>query len=385
MHTASPRILILTSSTGGGHNARAYALQSWIRELNPQTPILIHKTLEQTHPVYAFGVALYNQIQRHAPILHHLYFHFLEFAKLHKNAARIIGKKHFTSIVESFRPEIIFSVHAHTNHGYFDLARSSKLSKKPLCITYCGELTGGYGFSHLWVNPHADYFIGSTQETCATALRLAMPQDKIIHGGFLLDPRFSKKPDCDRASILHKLNLNPKSFTLLIPASGSGAEHHKKILRALQKTALPLQAIFLCGKNQRLIQHLHQSSTQALRIAALPHSTEMPTLLRAIDLIITRPGSGTTSEAILSGCPILHHTFGGIMPQENLTLRYCQEHHLSVYADTYSKLTALVQSLFHQRDTLANMRAAQKERTVCDVPKLITFLLDRSSNKLPTH
>jgi processive 1,2-diacylglycerol beta-glucosyltransferase len=375
--SASLRLLILTSSTGGGHNARAHALKARTLHYHPEAQVLIHKTLENTHPFYAFGVAFYNRIQKYAPILHHLYFHALETLSLHKKASAILGRTRFLNVVENFQPHIVVSVHAHTNHGYFDLIRASKVTPTPLCATYCGELTGGYGFSHLWINPHADLFIGATPETCQAAIKLGMPNHKTLHGAFLLDPRFFHCSPPSRVAFLQSLGLTPDRFTLLITASGTGANQHKKILQALRSYPHPLQLIFLCGKNQKQIAHLNTFSTPQQKIVALPHSTQMPTLLRSVDAVITRPGSGTTSEAILVACPIIHHTFGGIMPQESLTVRYCVQHGLSLYASNSQQMRVLFKRIGKDLSLLQHIREAQKQCFQSDPLKLLSFLLEQ--------
>ena len=48
--------------------------------------------------------------------------------------------------------------------------------------------------------------------------------------------------------------------------------------------------------------------------------------MRSVSAIVARPGTGTTSEAIVSGCPLLLNCVGGIMPQERITVKFCREH-----------------------------------------------------------
>ena len=57
------RVLILTSSTGGGHDMRAHSLKAWMQSEDGKKynfEVSVHPTLESTHPLYAFGVKLYN-------------------------------------------------------------------------------------------------------------------------------------------------------------------------------------------------------------------------------------------------------------------------------------------------------------------------------------
>ena len=50
---------------------RANSFVHWTREAYGRAAaneIQIHKCLENTHPLYKFGVGLYNRIQRYSPV-----------------------------------------------------------------------------------------------------------------------------------------------------------------------------------------------------------------------------------------------------------------------------------------------------------------------------
>jgi len=48
----------------------------------------------------------------------------------------------------------------------------------------------------------------------------------------------------------------------------------------------------------------------------------MVSLLRSVDLMVARPGAGLTTEAIVTGCPMIFDLTGGGMPQENNNLNF---------------------------------------------------------------
>src|ERR1700733_6117313 len=164
---ASPmRVLVLSSSTGGGHDMRARAFLAWSQRCAEfQIHAQIHRPLDNGHMLYRFGVGLYNWIQNHAPRLHHVYFNFLEATRPCHSARRMFGAKKFAQTLEEVRPDVLLSVHGSLNHGYFEIARKVFGNGKVRCVTYCGELFGGYGFSRNWVNPSADLFFGAVAET----------------------------------------------------------------------------------------------------------------------------------------------------------------------------------------------------------------------------
>src|SRR5438270_4262019 len=119
------RVLILSSSTGGGHDMRARAFQAWAG----LTPALnleaqLHRPLDAGPGLYRFGVGFYNWIQRHMPRLHHVYFNFLEIAAPCRSARGLLGAKRFCEVLDELRPDVLLSVHGSLNHGYFDCARN---------------------------------------------------------------------------------------------------------------------------------------------------------------------------------------------------------------------------------------------------------------------
>ena len=56
------KLLILSASTGGGHDMRAFALKHWWKELGLVAEV--YHPLESASALYRFGTELYNFIQK---------------------------------------------------------------------------------------------------------------------------------------------------------------------------------------------------------------------------------------------------------------------------------------------------------------------------------
>jgi processive 1,2-diacylglycerol beta-glucosyltransferase len=324
------RILLLTAATGGGHDMRANAFLRWVERLT-DWEATIRRPLEQSHGLYRFGVGTYNWIQRTAPRLHHGYFGLLELAALHRNPKRILGTQQYLSTIESVRPDVIVSTHAHLNHGFFDLARGALGRSKVRCITYCGELGDGYGFSRHWVNPEADLFVGAVEETVGAAIAMGMPAGKAWQGGFMLFPEFYDN-DYEKGwrgrFVREQFGLDADEFILLLATGVVGANNHLAILKCLERRAKRVQVVALCGNDDRTFASLESWGRQAsaVRLKALRYRRDMSLVLRSVSTVVSRPGTGTTSEAIMSGCPLIMNGIGGFMPQETVTVRYGARH-----------------------------------------------------------
>jgi processive 1,2-diacylglycerol beta-glucosyltransferase len=331
------RVLVLTSSTGGGHDSRARALRAWATRdtAAPRWEIELNQALEESHAIYRFGVGIYNTIQRVWPRLHHVYYNILEFGSFASGPGEgsVMGCAGFQEVVRKFQPDLVVSTHDHLNHGFFAAARAALPGSPLKCATYCTELHGGYGFSKHWVNPNADLFIGAVPEVCEEAHRLGMARERIFLGGFLLHPAFWVPHDtADNEKFLREeMGLEPGRFTLLLSTGANSAQNHIALLDALiagGPLPAPLQVVALCGHDDRALGELHVWAKRhpELLVRPVPRLPHLAQLMRVTSAVVARPGTGTTTEAILSGTPILFNTLGGIMPQEIITVKFCQEH-----------------------------------------------------------
>ncbi len=377
------RWLILTSSTGTGHNMRAESLKQWAESVyGDRVEVRILHALEDTHPVYKFGVGFYNFVQRNVPWFHHAYFNYLEIAGMHRHCERILGAERFMEIVSEWKPDRVISVHAHTNHGYFQLVRQALPKHSVRCVTYCGELFGGYGFSRHWANPYADAFIGATREICAAAKAVGTSDDRVYEGGFLLRAPFYRDEHStqDRAhDLARELELDPEAFTLLLSTGQAAANNHLPILKRLAATGRRMQVIALCSHNARLKHVIERFAAKnpQLTIRALPHTTKMRALKRLASLVVARPGTGATSELIQMGTPFVHNAIGGVMPQELITVQYCLRHRCSLIARKPEEVVRHAVKLLDSPGTLKRLRERiAKARPAGHPEQIIRFIHD---------
>jgi len=369
-------VLVLTSATGSGHNMRARALEAWVRQERPHSwNLKIHEALESTHPLYRAGVETYNIIQRNAPWAHHFYFNTLEIAAMHRNPDRILGRETFAETVRSFAPDLVFSVHGHTNHAFFELARRALPDSPPVCVTYCGEVFGGYGLSRHWINPEADAFIGAVPEICETAIHHHhMPESKTHCGGFLLRPDFYQEPLSEKSKrgFLTEVGLDPEKFTLLLSTGDAGANNHIAFLDALHQRKLDLQVIALCGRKEETLKSVEgwsRARSRSVRVAPLGYRTDMHRIMSSVSAVVARPGTGATSEAIRCRCPILHNGLGGIMPQEWITVKFCRKYGLDASIRSAGALADRVEKWMHHPEIPAGIREKMKAADPANTPK----------------
>jgi len=322
------RILVLTSSTGGGHDARAEAFAEWcFRLYRHDVDVRIEQMLEKSSVVNRVGVDFYNRIQKAEPWVH-IWFYTVVEALSYLNRRRVtFGAHYYTEVLREYRPHLVFSVHDCLNRGYFQLARKILGADKVRCATYCGEFSGGWGYSRNWIEPTVDLYISRTPTARDFAVKKGIPADRTRVRGYLMLPRAHAEVIApkDRAAYREKkLGLRPDLFTVFLATGGNGAHNHFELLPALVKHADRVQAIVICGKNKQAYNDLvhWRANHPEFNCYIEGYSEIVHLLMQASDAIVTRGGTTTCAKALHFECPIIFNAFGGIMPQEELTWKF---------------------------------------------------------------
>jgi processive 1,2-diacylglycerol beta-glucosyltransferase len=322
------RILVLTSSTGGGHDARAEAFAEWCFQLyRHDVDVRIEQMLEKSSAVNRTGVTLYNRIQRSAPWVHKLFYAIVEVLSWLNRSDVTFGAGYYLKVLQDYKPHLVFSVHDCLNRGYFQLARKTLGADKVRCATYCGEFSGGWGYSRNWIEPSVDLYFSRTPTARDFAVKKGIPPQKARVRGYLMRPRqhLEVMSAVDRRVFQQKrLGLDPDKFTVFLATGGNGANNHFDLLPALTAHAKRVQAIVICGRNKEAYNELvhWRAIHPEFDCHVEGYSDIVHLYMQASDVIVTRGGTTTCAKALHFKCPIIFNAFGGVMPQESLTWKF---------------------------------------------------------------
>ncbi len=235
------------------------------------------------------------------------------------------------------RPDVIVSVHPLLNH--VSLRVLAALHLRVPFLTVMTDLVT----PHLsWVTPSANGCVVPTPMAERFCCRHGMAAEQIHRLGMPVDLKFSR---CDgsREMLRQKLGLDPAVPTLLLVGGGAGAGKLYQMARAIWRAELPAQLVVVAGRNGRLRRRLERCLRQLpaplqQRCRILGFVQQMPELMRAADLIITKAGPSSICEAIVCQTPIL--LTGFIPGQEGGNVGYVCENGIGQMAETPEKLLA---------------------------------------------
>lgn len=382
-----PRILILTSSTGSGHDLRAYAIRDWMARLYAdKIEVRVDHVLERSGTIGSFGVWLYNTIQRTWPWLHNFYWMIVELIFSGSQNKVPFGRRYYRQLITDFRPHLIISMHDSLNCGYFEDAVEWLKPHPVACVTYCGEWSGGFGFSRNWVNPRADHFFARTEHARQHAISLGMPAEKTSVFRKLLPPKdFDDNLDSDdyQQFLTQELGLRPHLFTLLLATGLNGSNHHIRFLRHLLPLAGKVQVIVVCGRNHAVFQkvQLWHKQHPHLGVHIEGYCKRMQRLLQVSDAVVSRPGSNTSAEALHFKCPVIYNTLGGVMPQERLTLKFFAGNGAAPVVRKAKDLAVLLDSWHSRGDDYLNTKQRLLDLRIEETPEaFIDGLVQRAKD-----
>ncbi len=297
------RILIATITAGGGHIQAAAALEEAWRALRPRhvvEKVDLQKFFSPLHrKMYTEG---YVQLVARAPELWGLLFKATDNPKLVRRMAALRRKfppnstLKFIRYVRQFKPDVVFCTH-YLPVEILGKAREKWPGKPPLAVCVVTDFEA----HALWMGEAVDLYCVAAEETRARLIARGAAAENIIATGIPISGKFSSPPDA--AAVRKRRGWRDDLPTLLVLGGGFGMGPVAEILRELDKVEKPFQTLVVAGRNEELRREL-AAQDRRHPTHVLGFVTNMHELMAVSDLIITKPGGLTTSEALALGKPL---------------------------------------------------------------------------------
>lgn len=202
----------------------------------------------------------------------------------------------FIKFVKQFKPDVVFCTH-YLPVEILDKAREKWDGTLPLGVCVVTDFEA----HALWMGEAADFYCVAAEETKARLVARGATPENVVVTGIPIAAKFSKPIDV--AAVRKRAGLRDDLPTLLVLGGGFGMGPVAEILGELDKVEHDFQTMVVAGRNQELRRELavhdHKHPTHVLGFV-----TNMHELMAISDLIITKPGGLTTSEALALGKPL---------------------------------------------------------------------------------
>lgn len=353
------RILVLSAAVGAGHLRAAQAVELALKELEPTAVVENHDILTFTNAGFrrVYGQFYIDLVNRAPHVLG--YFYDLLDKKPKKNQLsdklrRMIqdmnlGK--FKKFLQTSPWDIIVNTH------FLPAEIIAKLRKKKQIATPHFTVTTDFETHRLWVNQPCDRYFTATEEGAVNLSRWGIPAEDIVTTGIPIHPAFSRLPDQTAARKKHGIIGDRPAILQL--AGGFGVGPIEELLDAALACQQPMELILVTGKNEKLKQKLSNKKPPSQhRLKVLGFTSDMHELMTAADLVMTKPGGLTTSEALATGTPLI--IVNPIPGQESRNSDYLLENSAAIKINNLATLTYKLERLLSDSTRLEQLRQNAK-------------------------
>ncbi|CUO23270.1 glycosyltransferase [Clostridium sp. NSJ-49] len=364
-------ILILSASTGGGHMRASRAIENYMSEHDKSANVKIVDSLLYINPILNKTVTSgYVYLATKTP---KIYGKIYELTNKEDRWISFVNRLNYLfankllPLIDEFKPDVIITTHPFPTE-MVSILKAKELVNIPLvCIMT------DYAPHKTWVNQKVDAYIVSNDDMVKEMSKIGVREEVIYPYGIPIEQVFFEKKDKDL--VLNELELNPNLPTILMMAGSFGVTNVFKIYEDIINIDREFQVIVITGKNQKLYDEFAKVINKSEKHTKLIYFTdEVNKFMQAADIIITKPGGLTITEALASNIPMA--IFDAIPGQEEENAEFLINHNMAIKLEKNQSCDKLIEELLMNKEKLNNMKEACRSFDKNDSSKNICALIN---------
>lgn len=216
----------------------------------------------------------------------------------------------------------------------------------------------------------ADYYFIAHEELTEEYAKKGIAPEKLVPTGIPVSDRFRSLPSREEAR--ESLGMNPEGHCILVMTGSMGYGKIENLVRALVSRMDGGDNVYILGgSNEKLKARLREAYREDPRVRVLDYTDRTAEYLAAADLLFTKPGGLTSTEAAVAGIPLAHTR--PIPGCEDCNQAFYNAHGMSLSADSEEKLVEAAMELLSQPKACRQMIERQHQvingnaaRDICD-------------------
>jgi processive 1,2-diacylglycerol beta-glucosyltransferase len=333
------KVLILTASTGAGHNQAAKSLQIKYEQAGHNVKIV--DILKVTSKAYDVMIGEgYEFVAANMPEVYKAMYEVADMKGFNKMVNRygLPGANlKLEKIIKRYKPDVIIGTHAFAVGIVTSLKRRCEIDAKFISVVTDFRAHFAY-YSEL-----VDAYIVGSEYTKASLVAKGIPAYKIYPYGIPINLAFLEEENQD----LHLKKTD--EFNVLVMAGSMGVAKIAEVIKEVVENP-HYKVTIVCGKNEKLfktIHHMYSPYIDGQRVIVHGFTREIPRLMSEADVLITKPGGLTTTEALQKSVPMIVPF--AIPGQEEENAEFLEENGVALRASTAEAVGKGVKTLYENR------------------------------------
>ncbi|MGA2764218.1 MAG: glycosyltransferase [Spirochaetia bacterium] len=300
-----------TIDIGGGHIAPAVAIKE-------QFDLLGYKDVE-VH-VVNLGLVLganflryiyrfyWNSALRYPPLIN-AFYRGADNPFMIKIIDRILGitiLPRFVQYLEREKPDLVVSTYFTFTHYLELLKRVGQLDATTVVLN-----PEPFDSHYIWFSPAFDWSLVFSRKSAIEIAEKGIPAGRLKVFQFPVKPSFARRKET-RETLRRRLQLERKPFTALFFFGAEGVGPVKKYIAALIERKLDIQAVVVCGRNERLrrdLETLAAGPMGSVRMAVRGYVNNLADYIAAADVVVGKSGPNQVFETLVQGRPLIISSF----------------------------------------------------------------------------
>lgn len=354
------KVLLLSASTGGGHNSAAKAIKDSLEKLDCE--VLMANAIRCASP--ALDVIISEGYEKSAKYIPRTYGSLYKMSSrrtrkksLDKLMYQLLGRK-ILNLVNDKKPDAIISTHP------FAIMAMMKYKEQGIIKVPIISVLTDYTAHPAYMQKQVDAYIVGDSDVSYLLSSFGIDRKRIYPFGIPISDNFlsdEKKVD----QVKQELKLEDK-FTVLLMGGSFGAGNIRDNLTELLESSYDFQIVVITGRDTSLKNRL-DSMLEVLQpdknVIVLGFTKNMPELMTIGDVLVTKPGGLTTTEAIIKEIPMIIPFY--IPGQEEGNVDYLMNNGMALKTSNTYSLSALIEMLIDNPERLEEMsdRMAKRRKT----------------------
>ncbi|MDZ5146539.1 glycosyltransferase [Clostridium perfringens] len=348
------KVIIFYAKTGGGHLSACKSLEESLNSLN--IPVVTLDSLEFAgHLVSKEVCSAYTYIVKSVPELFGALYNAGEKISDHNKKSIIYKLNSFyadniLTVLEEEQPDIIISTHIFATQSISYLKQKNKIK------ALTASIVTDYTCAPFWEETDLDYYFLPHKDLIKEFEDKGLDFSKLIAFGLPIDSKFKVKTPKEKAKV--RLGLEKNKPHILIMGGSMGAGSVKDTTLYISKHLKECNITTICGNNKELFKEISEIEKLNPRIHALQFTHEMNELMDSADILVTKPGGLTSTEAMNKSLPIV--MINPIPGVESANCNFFMKHNLGVKSNSLHETLKICQKLISDKNFYEKIVSSQK-------------------------